>query len=196
MSLPAASLLAAGRPPSRRSSAQPSASTRGGAPYEEGGGVNGSGRGHDGEARRHPRHRVRGEQSRPHLRHRKTHGEGKGTIRAGGQPDRGSGRGGEQAEQQQGADRLRGLGGTDVDEPRRLTLTWTGPGEDRPHGESRVTFEPQPYGDTTRLTVTHVNLREDDKEYRSISGSWNFVPANLKTYVETGTTLPVPARRP
>ncbi|MFF4219482.1 SRPBCC domain-containing protein [Streptomyces nondiastaticus] len=91
---------------------------------------------------------------------------------------------------------MRGLGGTDVDEPRRLTLTWTGPGEDRPHGESRVTFELQPYGDITRLTVIHVNLREDDKEYRSISGGWNFVLANLKTYVETGTTLPVPARRP
>ncbi|MEU5186673.1 metalloregulator ArsR/SmtB family transcription factor [Streptomyces klenkii] len=83
----------------------------------------------------------------------------------------------------------------DVDEPRRLTLTWAGPGEDRPHGESRVTFELQPYGDTTRLTVTHVNLR-DDKEYRAVSGGWNFVLANLKTYVETGTTLPVPAWRP
>ncbi|MFE0172255.1 ArsR/SmtB family transcription factor [Streptomyces sp. NPDC059002] len=83
----------------------------------------------------------------------------------------------------------------EIDEPRRLTLTWAGPGEDRPHGASRVTFDLQPYGETTRLTVTHVNLR-DDKEHRQISGGWNFVLANLKTYVETGATLSVPAWRP
>ncbi|MEV7415142.1 metalloregulator ArsR/SmtB family transcription factor [Streptomyces sp. NPDC089919] len=76
--------------------------------------------------------------------------------------------------------------------PRRLVLTWAGPDEDRPNGPSRVTFELKPYGESVQLTVTHVNLR-DDQEHRQISGGWNFVLANLKTYAETGRTIPVPS---
>ncbi|WP_319196929.1 SRPBCC domain-containing protein [Streptomyces sp. DK15] len=62
-------------------------------------------------------------------------------------------------------------------------------------GASRVTFDLKPYGEAVQLTVTHVNLR-DEQEHRQISGGWSFVLANLKTYIETGRTLPVPAWRP
>ncbi|KIF03189.1 ArsR family transcriptional regulator [Streptomyces sp. RSD-27] len=81
----------------------------------------------------------------------------------------------------------------EIDAPRRLVLTWSGPGEERPDGPARVTFDLKPYGDAVRLTVTHVNLR-NAQELRAISGGWSFVLANLKTYVETGTTLPLPPR--
>ncbi|MBC2875096.1 MULTISPECIES: ArsR/SmtB family transcription factor [Streptomyces] len=83
----------------------------------------------------------------------------------------------------------------EIEAPRRLVLTWTGPDEERPHGPSRVTFDLKPYGETVQLTVAHVNLR-DEQELRQISGGWNFVLSNLKTYAETGTTLSVPAWRP
>ncbi|MFJ3835236.1 ArsR/SmtB family transcription factor [Streptomyces sp. NPDC090054] len=83
----------------------------------------------------------------------------------------------------------------ETDPPRRLVLTWAEPGEERPGGASRVTFDLKPYGEAVQLTVTHVNLR-DEQEHRRISGGWSFVLANLKTYIETGRTLPVPAWRP
>ncbi|MEV8046850.1 metalloregulator ArsR/SmtB family transcription factor [Streptomyces griseoluteus] len=79
----------------------------------------------------------------------------------------------------------------ETDAPRRLVLTWASPGEERPHGPSRVTFELKPYGDTVQLTVTHVNLR-DEQELRQISGGWSFVLSNLKTYAETGKALSIP----
>ncbi|MFJ2753243.1 ArsR/SmtB family transcription factor [Streptomyces sp. NPDC087297] len=83
----------------------------------------------------------------------------------------------------------------EIKAPRRMVLTWSGADEERPQGPSRVTFELKPYGETVQLTVTHVNLR-DEQELRQISGGWNFVLANLKTYAETGSTLSVPAWRP
>ncbi len=62
----------------------------------------------------------------------------------------------------------------EIEAPRRLVLTWTGADEERPQGPSRVTFELKPYGETVQLTVTHVNLR-DEQELRQISGGWSFV---------------------
>ncbi|MFD8809574.1 ArsR/SmtB family transcription factor [Streptomyces sp. NPDC059597] len=80
----------------------------------------------------------------------------------------------------------------EIEAPRRLVLTWAGPDEERSDGPSRVTFELKPYGDTVRLTVTHVNLR-DEQELREISGGWSFVLSSLKSYAETGMALPLPA---
>ncbi|MFF3017191.1 ArsR/SmtB family transcription factor [Streptomyces sp. NPDC057939] len=74
----------------------------------------------------------------------------------------------------------------------RLVLTWAVPGEERPDGPSTVTFDLKPLGGTVRLTVTHENLR-DESERRQAAGGWSTVLSNLKTYLETGKPLPLPA---
>ncbi|MEI5101762.1 SRPBCC domain-containing protein [Streptomyces sp. PmtG] len=76
--------------------------------------------------------------------------------------------------------------------PKRLVITWAGPDEERPAGPSTVTFDLKPLGGTVQLTVTHENLR-DDAERRQAAGGWSTVLSNLKTYLETGRLLPLPA---
>jgi uncharacterized protein YndB with AHSA1/START domain/DNA-binding transcriptional ArsR family regulator len=73
--------------------------------------------------------------------------------------------------------------------PRRLVSTWAAPGEDRPGGPSRVTFDIEPYGDIVRLTVTHENLADETERDNAASG-WAAVLSNLKSLIETGHVLP------
>jgi uncharacterized protein YndB with AHSA1/START domain/DNA-binding transcriptional ArsR family regulator len=73
--------------------------------------------------------------------------------------------------------------------PRRLVLTFAGPGEERDEGPSRVTFEIEPHDEIVRLTVTHENLA-DQAEYDAASAGWPAVLANLKSLMETGHVLP------
>jgi uncharacterized protein YndB with AHSA1/START domain/DNA-binding transcriptional ArsR family regulator len=73
--------------------------------------------------------------------------------------------------------------------PRRLVITFGGPGEERAEGPSRVEFDIEPYGDIVRLTVTHENLA-DQAEYEAASAGWPAVLANLKSLMETGHVLP------
>jgi uncharacterized protein YndB with AHSA1/START domain/DNA-binding transcriptional ArsR family regulator len=73
--------------------------------------------------------------------------------------------------------------------PRRLTVTFDGPGEEPPQGPSRVTFEIEPYHDIVRLTVTHENLA-DAEALHAVSHGWPAVAANLKSLLETGHVLP------
>jgi uncharacterized protein YndB with AHSA1/START domain/DNA-binding transcriptional ArsR family regulator len=73
--------------------------------------------------------------------------------------------------------------------PRRLVLTFGGPGAESADGPSRVTFSIEPYGEIVRLTVTHENLAGQD-EYDAASAGWPAVMANLKSLIETGHVLP------
>ncbi len=73
--------------------------------------------------------------------------------------------------------------------PRRLTMTFDAPGETPPGGPSTVTFDIEPYHEIVRLTVTHVNL-PDDEAYNAVSAGWPAVCANLKSLLETGHVLP------
>lgn len=73
--------------------------------------------------------------------------------------------------------------------PRRLTVTFDGPGEEPPQSPSRVTFEIEPYQDIVRLTVTHENLT-DGESWRAVSLGWPAVAANLKSLLETGHVMP------
>src|SRR5215475_2720751 len=73
--------------------------------------------------------------------------------------------------------------------PTRLVSTWAGPGEQRPDGPSRVTFDIEPYGDIVRLTVTHENLADEAERNASAAG-WAAVLSNLKSLLETGHVLP------
>jgi uncharacterized protein YndB with AHSA1/START domain/DNA-binding transcriptional ArsR family regulator len=73
--------------------------------------------------------------------------------------------------------------------PTRLVTTWAAPGQDRPGGPSRVTFDIEPYGDIVRLTVSHDNLA-DDAERDGAAAGWAAVLSNLKSLLETGHVLP------
>jgi uncharacterized protein YndB with AHSA1/START domain len=66
-----------------------------------------------------------------------------------------------------------------VERPRRLSYG-------RP--ESAVTFELTPQDEVVRLTVTHTGVGEEAR------GGWFFILANLKTLLETGSPLPMPAK--
>jgi len=73
--------------------------------------------------------------------------------------------------------------------PTRLVTTWAAP--DAPPGDhpSRVTFEIEPYGEIVRLTVTHQDLA-DEAERRGAAAGWAAVLSNLKSFIETGHSLP------
>ena len=88
------------------------------------------------------------------------------------------------------------LAGTvlEVDPPRRLVLSWAAPEDtENPEKVSRVTFEIEPTGDSTRLTVLHEEL--DDEMMKGISKGWPAVLSNLKTLLETGQTLAMAAKQ-
>ena len=56
---------------------------------------------------------------------------------------------------------------------------------------SQVTFELEPQGEVTRLTVIHDGFDDDSVMHGLISGGWPHVISDLKTLLETGATLPV-----
>jgi uncharacterized protein YndB with AHSA1/START domain len=80
----------------------------------------------------------------------------------------------------------------EVDPPRRLVQTMTALWSDevKSQGESRVTWEIEPVGDSCRLTVTHDQLPED--AHPELYGGWMMVLSGLKTLLETGETLTTP----
>lgn len=77
--------------------------------------------------------------------------------------------------------------------PRRAVFSWFS--ECRPErkvdGESRCTYELEPVGDSTRLTVTHRSEKEDSVMIRAASESWPKVLASLKSLIETGSALDI-----
>ena len=92
-----------------------------------------------------------------------------------------------------GAEELLGEGeNLEVDPPHRLVQTmvalW---GDDvKSEGESRVTWEIEPVGDSCRLTVTHDRLREGANT--QLYGGWPMILSGLKTWLETGELLTTP----
>jgi uncharacterized protein YndB with AHSA1/START domain/DNA-binding transcriptional ArsR family regulator len=77
----------------------------------------------------------------------------------------------------------------EADRPRRLVITFDGPGAEPPGGPSVVTFEIEPFHEIVRVTVTHENLA-DAQALADISHGWPAVLANLKSLMETGDVLP------
>ena len=79
-----------------------------------------------------------------------------------------------------------------VDPPRRLVQTMTALwGEDvKAEGESRITWEIEPVGDSCRLTVVHDQLREGAND--QLYGGWPMILSGLKTWLETGQLLTTP----
>ncbi|GAA3960245.1 SRPBCC family protein [Actinoplanes auranticolor] len=72
--------------------------------------------------------------------------------------------------------------------PHLLTMTFGEAGSDAGPDASTVTFRIEAHRDIVRLTVTHVNLTEEDAA--EVSAGWPAVMANLKSLLETGHALP------
>jgi uncharacterized protein YndB with AHSA1/START domain len=80
----------------------------------------------------------------------------------------------------------------EVDPPRRLVQTFTALWSDevKAYGESRVTWEIEPVGDSCKLLVTHDRMPEDASP--EIYGGWPQILSGLKTLLETGESLTTP----
>lgn len=79
----------------------------------------------------------------------------------------------------------------EADPPRRLVTSWSPASKaNDPSRRSRVTYEIELLGEKVRLTVSHTELTEEG--LRDISQGWPAVLSNLKTFLETGRTLPEP----
>ncbi len=88
----------------------------------------------------------------------------------------------------------------EVDEPRRLVMTWRMLMDEglAAEGFSRVTYEIEPGpGDVTKLTVVHdlegkprlAVLMSGGLEEQGAGGGWAWVLSDLKSLLETGQTL-------
>jgi uncharacterized protein YndB with AHSA1/START domain/DNA-binding transcriptional ArsR family regulator len=76
------------------------------------------------------------------------------------------------------------------DPPRRLVTTWADPDGEPAAEPSQVTFDIERYKRIVRLTVTHENLRDEAERTKAAQG-WAAVLSNLKSFLETGSPLPV-----
>jgi uncharacterized protein YndB with AHSA1/START domain len=77
------------------------------------------------------------------------------------------------------------------DPPRRLVVSWADPDHAHdPAHVSRVTYALEPFEGSVKLTVTHDDLQPDSGMQRGVSFGWPLVLSNLKSILETGTTLP------
>jgi uncharacterized protein YndB with AHSA1/START domain/DNA-binding transcriptional ArsR family regulator len=80
----------------------------------------------------------------------------------------------------------------EVDPPRKLVTTFIMTHDevakhDRP---SRVTWEIEPKGDMCRLTLVHDDFDGETATSQRVFRGWPYVLSNLKTWLETGTSLP------
>jgi uncharacterized protein YndB with AHSA1/START domain len=80
----------------------------------------------------------------------------------------------------------------EADPPRRLVHTMLAhfSPEAEAEGESRVTWEIEPVGDSCRLTVVHDQMREGAND--QLYGGWPMILSGLKTWLETGELLTTP----
>ena len=80
----------------------------------------------------------------------------------------------------------------EVDPPRRLVQTFNALWSDevKAAGTSRVTWEIEPVGSSSRLRVTHDQLAEDANS--ELYGGWPMILSGLKTLLETGELLDTP----
>jgi uncharacterized protein YndB with AHSA1/START domain len=79
--------------------------------------------------------------------------------------------------------------------PRRLAIRWRHEmtPELKAEGWSLCTMELEAAGEAVKLTVTHSIDKVDSKFIGAVAGGWPQILSNLKSLLETGTTL-LPAR--
>ena len=75
--------------------------------------------------------------------------------------------------------------------PKRLVIRWQH--QDKPElkaeGESFCTMELEPFETSVKLTITHTIEREPSKLIVAVSGGWPKVISNLKSLLETGSSV-------
>jgi len=79
----------------------------------------------------------------------------------------------------------------EAEPPRRLVIRWQH--QDKPElkaeGESLCTIELEQSGTAVKLSITHTIEREPSKFIEAVSGGWPKVISNLKSVLETGSTV-------
>jgi uncharacterized protein YndB with AHSA1/START domain len=79
----------------------------------------------------------------------------------------------------------------EADPPRRLVIRWQN--QARPEleaeGESLCTMELEPSGAAVKISITHTIEREPSNLIAAVSGGWPKVISNLKSLLETGSTV-------
>ena len=75
--------------------------------------------------------------------------------------------------------------------PRRLVIRWQNQfkPELKAEGWSRCMMELEPVGTAVKLSITHTIEREPSKLIEAVSGGWPKVISNLKSLLETGSTV-------
>jgi uncharacterized protein YndB with AHSA1/START domain len=79
-----------------------------------------------------------------------------------------------------------------ADRPKLLSYTFretSGESSKEPATQVTLELEPEAGTGTVRLTITHTNFVANSKHRPSISSGWPAVVSNLKSLLETGTTL-------
>jgi uncharacterized protein YndB with AHSA1/START domain len=79
----------------------------------------------------------------------------------------------------------------EAEPPRRLVIRWEHQAkpELKAEGESRCTLELEPVGSAVKLSITHTIEREPSKFIAAVSGGWPKIMSNLKSLLETGSTV-------
>ena len=83
----------------------------------------------------------------------------------------------------------------EIEKPKRLVTKWLNESKSamKAEGYSKCTFEIEPAGDVLRLTVTHEAAAPKSKVLESVGIGWPMVLSNLKSLLETGEALAIPA---
>jgi uncharacterized protein YndB with AHSA1/START domain len=79
----------------------------------------------------------------------------------------------------------------EAEPPRRLVIRWQNQfkPELKAEGESLCTMELEPSGTAVKLSITHTIEREPSKFIAAVSGGWPKIISNLKSLLETGSTV-------
>jgi uncharacterized protein YndB with AHSA1/START domain len=79
----------------------------------------------------------------------------------------------------------------EAEPPRRLVIRWQHQSkpELKAEGESHCTIQLEPIGPAVKLSITHTIEREPSKLIGAVSGGWPKIISNLKSLLETGSTV-------
>jgi uncharacterized protein YndB with AHSA1/START domain len=79
----------------------------------------------------------------------------------------------------------------EAEPPRRLVIRWQHQKmpELKAEGFSLCTMELEPSGTAVKLSITHTIEREPSKFIEAVSGGWPKIVSNLKSLIESGTTV-------
>jgi uncharacterized protein YndB with AHSA1/START domain len=79
----------------------------------------------------------------------------------------------------------------EAEPPRRLVIRWQNQfkPELKAEGESLCTMEIESSGTAVKLSISHTIEREPSKLIEAVSGGWPKIISNLKSLLETGSTV-------